>query len=170
MTSQNSQTARHHGEAGFTLIEALIVVTILAILGGTTISAYEGLEAQSAKGAATAGINDVDRAVRLYTAVTGVAPNECDSLMATTGNDNTSAGQISNILGSKLAGKFGAVALSADQADALNSIGMSTARYIDVLGDDETAADLTILAADHVCYSPSLEFHLRLERMIKAAV
>jgi prepilin-type N-terminal cleavage/methylation domain-containing protein len=141
-------THRRNSRGGFTLIESLIVVTILAILGGTTIAAYEGLESQSAKGVATAGINDVDRAVRLYTSVTRSAPNNLDSLMATTGNDNTSAGQVTNSLGAKLAGKFTAAQLTADQAGALNSAGLTDARYIDVKGDDETTDDLTILAAD----------------------
>lgn len=148
------RSLKNRRSAGLTLLEALIVVTILAMLGGVLIGAYEGLESQSAKGIATAGINDVDRAVRLYTAVTRSAPNNLDSLMATTGNDNTDSGTISAILGAKLAGKFVGAQLTAAQAASLAAAGLDTARYIDTAGDAASlgvaSSALTIIDADGV--------------------
>lgn len=134
--------------SGFTLLELLISVAIVATLGGVVIVSYDGLEAQAAKGAATGSIAGVDKALRTYTTMTGSAPDEMDSLLATTGNDNTAAGVMAAVLGSKVAGKFTPTQLTAAQASCLNAAGISSARFIDVKGNDEVTDDLDINAAD----------------------
>lgn len=69
-------------QKGFTLLELLIVVTIIAILSVGAILAYDGLtdKAQSA----TAANNTVaaDQSIRNYRAVTGNYPNQWDQLVA----------------------------------------------------------------------------------------
>ena len=143
-----TKNSRQSRRSGFTLLELLISVAIVATLGGVVLVSYDGLEAQAAKGAATGSIAGVDKAIRTYTTMSGSAPNEMDSLCATTGDDATAGGGMSNILGSKVAGKFTATQLTAGQADALNAAGISTARFIDSEGDDNVVSDLVIVAAD----------------------
>ena len=56
------RTARR--SSGFSLLELLVVVAILAGLGGLLLVAYDGLETQAAKGAATPPSASVSKSVR----------------------------------------------------------------------------------------------------------
>lgn len=68
-------------EKGFTLLELLVVITLIAILATGALIAYEDVgdsaEAASAGNAAAT----IDRAIRTYRAVENVYPNQWDNLM-----------------------------------------------------------------------------------------
>ena len=141
------RTARR--SSGFTLLELLVVVAILAGLGGLLLVAYDGLESQAAKGAATNTIASVSNSVRAYTVNQRRAPNNLDAMLAVTpaspgdGNEEELA-----ILGSKIAKKMAPVAATADQIDTLAEAGITEVRYLDVAGNSETGGELSIPAAD----------------------
>ncbi|MCH2174426.1 MAG: prepilin-type N-terminal cleavage/methylation domain-containing protein [Lentisphaeria bacterium] len=142
----------------FTLLELLIVVSILAIIGGGMISAYDGMEENAAQATATRDIAALDQAIRTFRVVEdGDLPNNVETLMSATpttfsfdasirDNVATDSGTyaLSNILGSKVAGKFTVTALTADQMNALRNAGIDKLRYIDTAGDDEVASNLNI--------------------------
>ena len=142
----------------FTLLELLVIVGILAIVGGSLITAYDGLTAQAAKATATHSIAGVTNSVRAYNVTEGKLPNNLESLLAVTPTtvsfDTASFDNVATVvdtdyakaglLGSKLAGKFGISELTETQLDNLRAAGIDTVRYIDLLGNDEATADLTI--------------------------
>lgn len=73
-------------EKGFTLLELLIVITLIAVLATGALIAYEnvGENAQAAAGANNAAT--IDRAIRTYKAVDNDYPNQWDSLTTADGN------------------------------------------------------------------------------------
>lgn len=67
-------------QKGFTLLELLVVITLLAILATGALVAYDGAgdKAQSSKAANTTAV--LDQGVRAYRAVTQAYPNQWDNL------------------------------------------------------------------------------------------
>ena len=153
---------------GFTLLELLVVVAILAIIGGAALTSLDGLDFQAAKGVATNSIASVENTVRQFTVLEGRIPNNLETLMACTPSGATHVPALQDstgtsgggevkaaCLGSKLAGKFAIATLTDAQIANLKSAlvdGKSTVapyiRAIDVGGNDNTPSDLTITAAD----------------------
>jgi prepilin-type N-terminal cleavage/methylation domain-containing protein len=73
-------------QQGFTLLELLVVITLLAILAVGALVAYDGVgDKASAATAANANVN-IDNMIRQYKAVTNSYPNQWDQLVAQDGN------------------------------------------------------------------------------------
>lgn len=69
-------------QQGFTLLELLVVITLLAVLAVGALVAYDGV-GDKAEGAAAANANvNVDNMVRQFKAVTNAYPNQWDQLVA----------------------------------------------------------------------------------------
>ena len=148
----------------FTLLELLVIVGILAIVGGSLITAYDGLTAQAAKATATHSIAGVTNSVRAYNVTERSLPNNLESLLAVTPTtvsfDTASFDNVATavdtdaakagLLGSKLAGKFGIRNLTPTQLGNLRAAGIDTVRYIDLAGNDVTASDLNIFNTTEV--------------------
>ena len=138
----------------FTLLELLIIVAILAIVGGGLVTSFEGLQAQAAKASATNTIASLQNSIRTYQSMEGTLPNNLDSLLAaapTSGTATATLGVVTatgidayvgpedntllkNYLGSeKMGKKVDAQALSADQAKNLVAAGITTVRYLDTV-------------------------------------
>ncbi|MHC4939063.1 MAG: type II secretion system protein [Planctomycetota bacterium] len=131
---------------GFTLLELLIVVAILAIIGGGILIAYDELDDRVAEGVAAHTLAGLDGGIRNYTAASRAAPNNLDSLWAAdypadpedAGTALTGAERVA-ILPSNL-GPGGTkvldITLNQAQLDALNAAGITHLRYVDVKGND----------------------------------
>lgn len=144
-----------HGRGGFTLLELLVVVAIVATLGGAALVAYDGLDQRGAKAQATFNIAAVDRATRTFKVVTGSYPNRLDAVVVEsttiTDADTATAGGFfaglhSNMEGTDANvltadGKLAFHALTAKQATALANIGINSVRMI---GSAETNASTNI--------------------------
>jgi len=159
--NKTQKNQRYNRQGGFTLLELLIVVAILAIIGGALLAAYSGLTGIAANGVATNTISSTSQAMQTFKAVERSYPDGLESLIAATPvgaahsvpeadslATSVTSGALTNMLGSKLAGKLGVADLSFAQVKSLEAAGIETMRYIDILGDDEEIATLTILAAD----------------------
>lgn len=83
-----NMTLRQAKQKGFTLLELLVVITLLAILATGALLAYEGLTDTAQGAAASNNIATADQSIRNYKAVTGNYPNQLDHLVAqdTTGS------------------------------------------------------------------------------------
>lgn len=157
MATRLLKRAKLQGQKGFTLLELLVVVAILAIIAGGMAVAYSGLESQSAKGEASHGIAGIDSAVRTFTSVRRAAPSNLDSLLAATPGDGTQSpatitgGELIKTLSAgKLANKLQVATLTAAQQKALVNAGITKLRYIDAAGNVDTdgVAALTTTALD----------------------
>lgn len=84
-----SMTLRKAKQKGFTLLELLVVVTLLAILATGALLAYEGLTDTAQGAAASNNTATADQSIRNFKAVTGNYPNQWDHLVAqdATGTD-----------------------------------------------------------------------------------
>jgi prepilin-type N-terminal cleavage/methylation domain-containing protein len=67
-------------QSGFTLLELLVVVGIIAILGGAVISNFGDQNTRAARGVATQGIAAVQNAFNIYVANESVLPDDLESL------------------------------------------------------------------------------------------
>ena len=153
---------RSFRKAGFTLLEVLMVVAMLAIVGGAIITSYGGLEDKAAKGTATHTIAAVTEAFLVYQSTEGGLPNNLETLAAATPTapayqaaelDNSAdavTGEVlaGNLRPDKLPGKFGMNEAAPSHIAALKAAGITKIRYMDLKGNDETVADLDIKAAD----------------------
>ena len=149
-------------KAGFTLLEVLMVVAMLAIVGGAIITSYGGLEDKAAKGTATHTIAAITEAFLVYDSTEGGLPNNLETMAAATPTSPTyvaaeldnSADAVTgeemagNLRPDKLPGKFGLHTASASHISALKAAGITKIRYMDAKGNNESTDTLDIKAAD----------------------
>lgn len=141
-------------QRAFTLLELVIVIAILAIIGGAALVNYDGLDKRAALGQAAFNLSAIDKGIRLFHAISGDLPNNLDSLVlydttipspiSLTAISATSGGFIS-ILTPPLKGTDGYPAssdgilhfysLSGETAAALQGAGLSTLRGIAIAND-----------------------------------
>ena len=154
-------------QSGFTLLELLVVVGIMAILGGAMISSFGGQEQKAARGAATQTIAGIEDALRIYQATEQVLPTDMESMAclpqgvadfaalavnstpstatvpiavgeAYIFGGETNASGFGGGLGKKLADKFTLTKLTADNATALRDAGIVSIRFADTVACDNT--------------------------------
>lgn len=139
------EARKSFSQRGFTLLELLIVVAILAIIGGALLVSYDDLDDKSSEGVAAYTLAALDSAVRNYSAVERSAPNYMDSLVAADYDagaleDDTAPlanGEKVAVLPDKLMGsKTILVQLTQAQVDALAAAGITHLRYVDTQGND----------------------------------
>jgi prepilin-type N-terminal cleavage/methylation domain-containing protein len=68
-------------QGGFTLLELLVVVGIMAILGGAMITSFGGQETKAARGAASQSIAGIEDALTIYKQTQERLPNNMESLI-----------------------------------------------------------------------------------------
>lgn len=73
MTNQ-IRTSKRHDEAGFTLVELLVVVVILGVLAGIVVFAVGGLTTNSVQAACKSDYKSVEVAVETFKAQEGIYP------------------------------------------------------------------------------------------------
>jgi prepilin-type N-terminal cleavage/methylation domain-containing protein len=95
---------RRRDNRAFTLMELLVVVAILAIVGGLVVVAYEGLVGQAAKSTSSNSIAALGDAVRAYQVMERRLPDDLETLLAV--GVSTSATRHDALLGDNLASSY----------------------------------------------------------------
>ena len=83
-------------QGGFTLLELLVVITLLAILSVGALMAYDGLTESAQAAAKSNNTAALDRAIRAYATIAQKYPNNYDHLITNTGASLTFAAEITN--------------------------------------------------------------------------
>src|SRR5919197_2385130 len=76
----NKYAARVRNENGFTLIELMVVIVILAVLGGIVLFAVGGIQDRGAAAACKTDVSTVTTAVEAYKAKHGNYPDDLTAL------------------------------------------------------------------------------------------
>lgn len=77
--------AKTHTEKGFTIVELLIVVVVIAILAAITIVSYNGIQSRANLSAIQSDLRNVVNRVEMYKAEKGTYPANNDATMSTLG-------------------------------------------------------------------------------------
>lgn len=132
-------------QGGFTLLELLVVVAILAAIAGTATIALQDTDARAAAAAHVAMMDELNKGIRTFRVLNkNVLPNNFDSLLRADGAGATGATAVllANGDGELLGiGDVEVGPLVTDAQDRLNDIGMTQLRYISdqVVPDDSVA-------------------------------
>lgn len=165
-------------QGGFTLLELLVVVAILAVLGGLAIGAYGDKTTQAARGGATNTIAAVTSMMQAYQATAKVLPSNLDALVcapteaigtpvahtATNTIDYGGASDLPNVgggMGAKLGGKLSLAIPGTAANTALINAGVEVVRYaahdttLTASSCDGTVVGASFAGADGVFYPVS---------------
>lgn len=128
-------------QAGFTLLELLVVVAILAAIAGTAAIALQDTDARASAAAHVAMMDELNKGVRTYRVLNKNAlPTNFDSLIQTAASDAQSSAGVLSVAAIE---DIALVDLRADAAEALNGGGIDALRYVlnDASADPADAGD-----------------------------
>ena len=147
-------------KTGFTLLEVLMVISMLAIVGGAIITNYGGLEDKTATGTSAHTMSAIENAFTVYQTTEGALPNNLETLIAATPDtptfvtletDNAAADATGGVLAGHLShGLEGKLTVTELDPEPLLDAGITRIRYMDLAGNAMTDDDhdLAIKGAD----------------------
>jgi prepilin-type N-terminal cleavage/methylation domain-containing protein len=120
-------------QGGFTLLELLIVVAILAAIAGTATLALQDTDARASAAAHVAMMDELNKGIHTYRVINRNAfPDNFDALLGadvtTDGNAAVAAYPANDLVAIE---DVGTLALTTDAVGILNDIGMTSLQYLD---------------------------------------
>lgn len=146
-------------QEGFTLLELLVVVAILAAIAGTATIALKDTDARASAAAHVAMMDELNKGIQTYRVLQrNTLPNRFDSLMVSATDIQAGAGAVGVIsaAGFDPANDVATGTISADEMEILVAAGITELRYINEAGtppdyiagqEDCTNANLQALIA-----------------------
>ena len=144
-------------KSGFTLLEVLMVVAMLAIVGGAIITNYGGLDDKAASSTGVHSLSALNNAFNVFAATEGGLPNNLDSLIAATPTasafvaaeaDNSATGASAGVLAALLSHSLeDKLTVTSIDPEPLLDAGITRIRYMDLKGNG-AGATLDIKGAD----------------------
>lgn len=117
-------------QGGFTLLELLVVVAILAAIAGTATIMLQDTDRKGAAAAHVAMMDELSKGIQTFRVLNqGNYPDNFDSLMRNSSNVLTGATP-SGVISSDLAGNLTPTTLTANDITALGEVGIKTTRLI----------------------------------------
>lgn len=135
-------------QGGFTLLELLVVVSILAAIAGTATIALQDTDARASAAAHVAMMDELNKGIRTFRVLNkNTLPTNFDSLIQTTAATDGSTGAAR--LTVSAIEDVALLDLQADAAETLNSGGIDALRYVnvDATFDPADAGDCSDVAA-----------------------
>lgn len=123
-------------EKGFTLLELLVVITLLATLATAALIAYDGIGERGADASAATAITTMEGALRNYRAVEGNYPEQFDNLANVDGVLTDASGAM-GLMSDETKEFFGQVAWTAAQADASTGVSATIFKALAKAGIEE---------------------------------
>ncbi len=142
-----TQHLRRAQQTGFTLLELLVVVAILAAIAGTATIMLQDTDRKGMAAAHVAMMDELSKGIQTFRVLNGGKyPDNWDSLEysangSLAGATAISGGLITETLADSLAAP---AALTADEVEALNSVGIYTLRTLDASAVGGACADATV--------------------------
>lgn len=120
-------------QGGFTLLELLIVVAIIAAIAGTSTILLRDTDRQAAAAAHVAMMDELVKGIHTFKKLNGEAfPDRFDSLLTVATAATAPAGTLAAVINADLAASLGTThALTATTLGLLNNAGITTVRVID---------------------------------------
>jgi prepilin-type N-terminal cleavage/methylation domain-containing protein len=116
-------------QGGFTLLELLVVVAILAAIAGTATIALQDTDARASAAAHVAMMDELNKGIRTFRVLNkNVLPTNFDSLIQTTSVDDASTGAAR--LTVSAIEDVALIDLTAGAAEVLNGGGINSLRYV----------------------------------------
>lgn len=82
--------------SGFTIVELLIVIVVIAMLAAISIVAYNGIQDRAARSTTTSAIASYTKAINLYLQDKGLYPDHTNACLGGSLNDNNRCYKITN--------------------------------------------------------------------------
>lgn len=140
-------------QGGFTLLELLVVVAIIAAIAGTSTILLRDTDRQAAAAAHVAMMDELIKGISTYAKLNdNKFPDRYDSLQAVAGDPGATvpAGTLAAVINADLAASLATATLDADQVDLLAEAGIEKLRFI-----DSTVTDANWSAGD--CTSANIQ-------------
>jgi prepilin-type N-terminal cleavage/methylation domain-containing protein len=134
----NRKLTQSFKQAGFTLLELLVVITLLAVLATGALVAYEGIGENAQDTAAASALHSMENSLRNYRGVENKYPQQYDLLANV--DANTTSGAVGNLLADETKKFFGQWAPTAANADTSTSVWYQVAKAMKAVGIEELQA------------------------------
>ncbi|WP_198244187.1 type II secretion system protein [methane-oxidizing endosymbiont of Gigantopelta aegis] len=135
----NKKMTQSFKQAGFTLLELLVVITLLAVLATGALVAYEGIGENANDTAAANALKTMEGALRNYRAVEGEYPEQFDLLANVDGTTTDTSGAM-RLLAPETKAFFGQWAPTTTNANASGSVMRVVANAMKDVGIEELQA------------------------------
>jgi prepilin-type N-terminal cleavage/methylation domain-containing protein len=141
-TRKQQLAAKKRNNDGFTLLELLVVVAILAAIAGTATIALKDTDARASAAAHVTMMDELNKGISTYRVLQrNTYPNRFDSLMQTTTTGVYTGATALSILGFDAADGYAIAAIPANVQTLMYEAGVKELRYVEAIATVDPAGE-----------------------------